>query len=52
MSKNLEKLLNRLKDLKDADPEWGHSEADKALLEYINNSEVTEAFEEIDKWYS
>jgi hypothetical protein len=29
-----------------------HIEADELLLEYINNQEVIEIFESIEKWYS
>lgn len=47
----LEKLIITLKKLKGTDPEDGHIEADNALLEYINNSEVTKAFNELTKWY-
>lgn len=37
--------------LKD-DEEVMHVKADEALLEYINDPEVTKAFDSIDKWYA
>ena len=44
-------ILNKLgKD--DGDPEYDHYEADKALLDYINDPEVTRAFNDVHKWYA
>ena len=34
------------------DEEVMHVKADEALLEYINDPEVTKAFDSIDKWYA
>lgn len=34
------------------DCEKSHQEADQALLEYINDSEVTEVYARIRKWYA
>ncbi len=34
------------------DPEMAHAAADRLLLAYINNPDVTEAFDAIEKWYS
>jgi hypothetical protein len=34
------------------DTEVAHSEADEALLRYINDPEITEAYERVDKWYA
>jgi hypothetical protein len=34
------------------DEEEAHSKADRLLLEYINEPEVTEAWENIPKWYA
>ena len=47
-------LLSRLKELEGdwGDPEASHAEADELLLNYINDSEIEEAFEEVPKWYS
>lgn len=36
----------------DGDPEASHSEADKALLDYIGDKEVTKLFDDIKKWYA
>lgn len=55
---NKKELIKRLKkecnlgwkDGKDA--EDNHIHADDLLLEYINDEEVTKAFEEIERWYS
>lgn len=33
------------------DEEVAHIHADKALLEYIADAEITEAFENIDRFY-
>lgn len=34
------------------DIESGHIEADKLLLEYIDDREVNEAFDSVEKWYA
>ena len=34
------------------DPDGDHQRADEALLEYIGDTEVTEAYNAIYKWYS
>lgn len=56
----LESLIKELKYIqngKDKDgfhiysEDDGHVKADRLLLEYINDSKVTEAFDDIDKWY-
>ena len=47
-----EELLKKLKKLyKVTDPAKDHIEADKLLLEFINDKEVTEAYNAIYKWY-
>lgn len=57
----IEELVKKLKDLEKTcinetykwyDAEKGHMEADQLLLQYINNPEVTEAFNDLEKWYS
>lgn len=53
----LEELIEGLRKLEAHDDgycdlEEVHIQADNLLLEYINDPEVTEAFEKIDKWYS
>jgi len=51
--KKKELLLKRLSKCKDNnDHHKGHEEADEALLEYINDEDITEAFDDIIKWYS
>lgn len=51
--KALRFLIELLKKLAELDnPEDAHLQADIALLEYINNQEVTDAFDSIEKWYS
>jgi len=46
-------LLKKLIELKDIDDtESIHIEADRALLDYIADSAITEAFEQIPKWYA
>jgi hypothetical protein len=49
-----EELLKFLRDHEGAtgDPEVTHIEADRALLAYINDDEITKAFEAITKWYA
>lgn len=34
------------------DAEVGHSQADRALVEFINDPDVTEAFEAIERYYA
>ncbi len=48
-------LISKLLEIAErngSDYEVVHSEADDALLEYINDTEVTKTFEELGKWYS
>jgi hypothetical protein len=48
-----DELLEQLRELRhETDVEHAHLEADLALLRFIADPEVTEAFEEIRKWYS
>jgi len=52
---NLQSLLLRLKEaarLSEDDMELGHLEADKALIDYINNPKVEEAYDEVVKHYA
>ena len=53
----VDELIKNLERLKESvilcgDKEKIHIEADNLLLEYINNEKVTEAFDNIPKWYS
>lgn len=43
-------LRERATGLKDAEAD--HVKADEALLAYIDDPEISEAFEAIDKWYA
>ena len=46
-------LLEALrKCAQDSDTEGAHAEADGLLLEYINDSEITEAYNAIEKWFA
>lgn len=51
-----EELLQELRGMKEwkvySDREQNHMKADTLLLSYIDDPEITEAFEEMDKWYS
>jgi hypothetical protein len=37
---------------RDRDPEGAHADADDALLSYINDPEITAAYEAITRWYA
>jgi glycolate oxidase FAD binding subunit len=45
-------LLQVLRDCEKADPEAGHSQADTALVDFINDDEIRRAYERITKWYA
>ena len=48
-----QELLDKLDQIRrEGDPEGGHIEADEALLGYINDMEVSQAFQAISKWYA
>ena len=48
-----QELIEKLKSLIDyADSEAGHSYADQALIEFINDPEIAEEYEKITKWYA
>ena len=49
---NIEELRQKLKDAEGYDCEDTHYKQDKALLEYINDKEVTEIFNNTEKWYA
>jgi hypothetical protein len=47
------RLLVKLGALKhDSNREYAHYDADQALLEFINDDEITKAFNAIKKWYA
>ena len=35
-----------------ADTELGHTFADRALIEYIDDPDIKEAYEALNKWYA
>ena len=46
-----DELLKILKGFdNEEDCEFNHSEADSALLEFINDKEISEAYDEITRW--
>lgn len=47
-------LLHELRQLKkdQSDPERNHVEADDLLLAYINDEEITDAFDRLEKFYA
>lgn len=49
-----DELLAGLKTISDEihDPEVAHIAADKLLLKFIDDKEITEAYKKIDKWYA
>lgn len=48
-----EELIKKLEELqKDTDLERSHGEADDLLLEYINDNDIREAYDKLDKWYA
>lgn len=48
-----QELLKKLKECKEmGDFEHQHALADKFLLEFINDEEISKAFDEIGKWYA
>jgi hypothetical protein len=44
--------LKKLRELSDEDTEVAHCDADDALIEYIGDEEIAEAFDNIHKWYA
>lgn len=49
---NKEELLDKLKELEgDGDEEKAHVLADRALLEYINDPDIQEAYQNVPKFY-
>ena len=48
-----EELIKELKQqLNNGDQEDAHMAADNLLLQYINDKEIEDAYNMIDKWYS
>ncbi len=53
--KTTKELVEQLKKIKaegHGDHEHDHVEADRALLAFIGNPDVTDAFDAITKWYA
>lgn len=54
--RELNKIADRQEDASQSgtgsDIEADHSEADDLLVKYINDPEITKAYERIDKWYA
>jgi len=48
---NKEELIKILKTMTD-DCEGDHGKSDEALLKFINDEEITEAFNSVGKWYA
>lgn len=56
---NREELIKKLKAIegkkrteKFYDSENGHVEADGLLIEFINDRDIKEAYDEVEKWHS
>jgi len=49
---NKQELILNLKSQQEEDYEFAHMEADKLLIEFINDDEITEAFNNLPKGYS
>jgi len=48
-----QELIEKLKSYaKYEDREDGHVEADEALIAYIGDAEIAEAYEAVPKWYA
>jgi hypothetical protein len=48
-----DELIERLRKLATlSDPEEAHIEADGALIEYLNDLEIAEAYDAVGKWYA
>jgi hypothetical protein len=47
-----DKLLFKLRECIEWDEETAHYHADGALLDFIDDEEVTRAFNNIKKWYA
>ena len=48
-----EELITKLHECRDEmDTEVGHAAADDALIEYINDLEIEEAYNDVPKWFA
>jgi len=50
--KQLKEKLEFIAKNMNRDPEAAHGRADDALLEYINDKDITNAFSNVNKWYA
>ena len=50
---NKEELIAKLNEFAETfDTEVGHSRADDALIEFINDEDISKAYNAISKWYA
>ena len=50
---NKDELIRQLNELSNnSDRQEAHIRADKALIDYIDDEEIREAYESIKKWYA
>jgi hypothetical protein len=47
-----EELLAELRAMRGGDPESCHMAADRLLVQFVGDDEITEAYQAIGKWYS
>ena len=48
-----EELITKLKQCElNGDTEAAHSDADDLLIKYINDVDIQDAYEQVDKWYA
>jgi hypothetical protein len=48
-----EELIKKLKEFAENDDyEMAHAEADDLLVLYLNDEEITDAYDSVGKWYS
>ncbi len=48
-----QELLDTLRELQDSgDTEIAHHSADNALVEFINDKEIEDAYDQVPKWYA
>lgn len=50
-----EDLLKRLNEINENyryDPEICHQKCDSALLDFIDDEEISKAYDEVEKWYA
>jgi hypothetical protein len=50
--KELIEELQNIKAVKQWDKEAAHGDADDALIKFINDKEIKEAYDAIEKWYA